>query len=139
MPSCIERVEIEGESTRAGTERIRFDHTFELPLTTTHIVVQHAGRSREYDVMNSRPDIGRFVIGGVLAGAATALLTLAILDTVETAGRPLPGRTPFLYGGAGVGIALGSAGMLTGWHPPEDTFIRAECQVPDPTPQSDGR
>ena len=106
LPSCAERVEVDGEHVRAGNT-LQFDHSFDGPWTTTTLILERDGEQQTVSVPNTRPDGGRLVVGTVMLSAGY---------DVAVRGATLADEGPF-YGTVLGGTAVVVGGLLaaTGW------------------------
>ncbi len=119
IPSCADRVEIEGEHTRAG-QTLVLDHALDLPWSTTKIVLQSTAGSRVIERVNRAPDVARLGAGCGLGAVGCGLGVLGLLG----------GGPAAVVTGGGVGAA-GAALALTGWHPTpidDDADLEAWCR-----------
>lgn len=116
IPSCADRVEIEGQAERLSKTRFELDHSFDLAFSRTRLAFEQGGQVRELTVDNNQPDPLR-LFAGAGAGVLGVLLLGSAAYDVSNGVDPFAQR-PLLstIGGAGL-IGLGAAAALTGWHP----------------------
>ncbi len=108
IPSCADRLEIEGEHARVGRALV-FDHRFDPPWSTTKIVLQGRTGSRVVRVDNHVPDLPRLAAGCGVGAAGCGIGALGLL-----------GGGPGVVVAGSVIAGGGAALALTGWHPDED-------------------
>jgi hypothetical protein len=114
LPSCAERVEVEGEHVRNGNT-LRLDHSLDGPWTSTTLILERDGEQQTVSVPNTRPDGGRLLLGTVLGLVGGAVVPSAGYDVV-VGGATLADEGPF-YGTVLGGSAVVVGGLLaaTGW------------------------
>jgi hypothetical protein len=123
IPPCADRVETEGQATELSQRKFELDHTFDLPFSRTDITMKTAsGEERSFAIVDSQPDALRLFAGAAVGVVGGLLLASAAYNTA-VAGAGFFDPIPFyetLWGGGF--IALGVAGVGTGWHPPRRVF-----------------
>ena len=124
VPSCADKVALEGQATRLSSTRFQLDHTFDLPFSRT--VVDFAGpkgaSEHRYEIVDSEPDVVRMFVGGAAGVVGALLIGSALYDVAN--GRDFFQERPFyetVWGSGLVGVAL--VGIGTGWHPPQQALV----------------
>jgi hypothetical protein len=117
IPSCADRVEIEGQHSRAGSTLL-LDHALDPPWSTTKLVLQSGQGSRVVTLDNRTPDLPRLLAGCGVGAVGCGVGALG-----------LSGGGPGAVGVGGVVGAAGAAVALTGWHPGPgaDADLEAWC------------
>ncbi|HEY4220317.1 MAG TPA: hypothetical protein VGO62_03225 [Myxococcota bacterium] len=133
IPACANRVEVEGEATRLSTTRFELDHTFDLPFSKTEIELQDpsGGAPRDFEIVDSQPDALRAFLGAAV-GVVGGLLLVSAAYNVGVEGAKISDAIPFyetIWGGGMV--VVGTAGVITGWHPARRTFAFPDDVCPD--------
>ena len=128
LPSCADRLEVGGQHARRG-RTITFDHSFDLPMSRTEVVLKGPDRSETIDIWNNQPEGGRLLLG-VVAGVGGAVLWLSALYELGNGGT-LSDEGPFYTSVLGTGaLGVGALLALTGWHPRAHTDVEDFCHDP---------
>ena len=114
VPTCAERVEVEGEHVRLGNT-LRFDHSLDPPWSSTELIIERDGEQRTVVIPNTRPDGGRLLAGSVLGLVGGAVVATAMWE-VAVGGGTFEEEGPF-YGTVFGSTAVVAGGLLglTGW------------------------
>jgi hypothetical protein len=132
VPSCADRVEVQGQAERLSSRRFELDHTFDFVGTKTELSFEREGGGVErFEVWNSQPDPVRLLVSTGITVVGGLLIASAIYD-VRVLNRDLFDERPFyesLWGGGM--IAVGALGITTGWHP-DRKVIRFEGACGEP-------
>ncbi len=130
LPTCAERVEIDGQHTRYGS-RLVFDHSFDPPWAVTEFSLTRDGMTETIRAPHLRPDGGRLLAATLTGIVGAGLLIVAGYETGVN-GRALTDDGPFYAGvfgtlAAGTSVLLG----LTGWQPVLPAEVRNYCGAND--------
>ena len=126
IPSCADRVEVEGQHARAG-RTLTLDHTLDPPWSTTKLVLQSTQGTRVVSIDNRAPDTTRLWAGCGVGALGCGLGALGLF-----------GGGPGVVGAGGVVAATGTALALTGWHPAAADEPRLEAWCSEMTSGIDG-
>jgi hypothetical protein len=85
VPTCAERVEVEGEHVRLGNT-LRFDHSLDPPWSSTELIIERDGEQRTVVIPNTRPDGGRLLVGSVLGLVGGAVVATAMWEVAVGGG-----------------------------------------------------
>jgi len=114
VPSCAERVEVDGEHVRLGNT-LRFDHSLDTPWSSTELIIERDGEQRTVFIPNTRPDGGRLLVGSLLGLVGGAVVGSAVWEGT-VGGGTFEQEGPF-YGTVfgGTAVVVGGLLGLTGW------------------------
>lgn len=130
VPPCVDQITVSGQHARGSNTTLILDHTYDLPFTQTKITLEERdGKTRDFVVTNSVPDLWRLFGAGLLGVTGGVLLSRYSIALSEGEGD-IDGSW-FWALPVGVltsGLAVGM--VATGWHPPGDTVIDYECPAP---------